>query len=186
MLKDQFLLLVHNAIYQIKHLMLCLCVSLSLSPCRPSTPPLAITLCCFLENLSLASDESAIIIPRVPLEENHWWNDQNHGVGEQSGSLRMSSTDTKHTSERKAGSYRLNNEVMRNILGSIFADRETCGIKVLYVYIVCYRLRLNYELPNEKHMNIQYLRSQTVCNKLNGAINVFCFMLFLKTYTVLP
>nr|XP_055064191.1 microtubule-associated protein 6 homolog isoform X3 [Misgurnus anguillicaudatus] len=33
-------------------------------------------------NLSLASDESAIIIPRVPLEENHWWNDQNHGAGE--------------------------------------------------------------------------------------------------------
>ncbi|XP_059394806.1 microtubule-associated protein 6 homolog isoform X3 [Carassius carassius] len=33
------------------------------------------------KNLSLASDESAIIIPRVPLEENHWWNDQNH-VGE--------------------------------------------------------------------------------------------------------
>lgn len=39
MLKDLFLL-VHNAIYQIKHLMLCLCVSLSfslsLSPFRSS------------------------------------------------------------------------------------------------------------------------------------------------------
>lgn len=66
--------------------------------------------------------------------------------------------------KRKAGSYRQNTEVMRNILGNIFADRERCGFKVLYVYIVCYRLRLNYELPNEKNMNKKYLRSQTVCD----------------------
>ncbi len=124
MLKASFLL-VRTAIYRIKHLMLCLCVSLflslPLSPFRSSFGNNTVLLLRESESgLGRVSDYySAGTSGREPLVERP---EPRRGV------VRFA-PDVKYwykAHENEEGSYRQNNEVMRSILENIFADRERC------------------------------------------------------------